>query len=256
VTVPAQVRSWFGRWVDGGRPAQPAITWQSRRWIESYPDQADRFRALPDMLDRPAVRELALGYPRDTEGAFSGLVAALAWGWSTTPAGLWIARPILQAGAEVVGPRLVRIRDQLDAGGPLAGYRALMGDAKVPGLGQAFGTKLLYFLSSAEDRALIADSIIAKAFARANLARMPPSQCSPTRYGRYLADMEGWAAELSGDAVDGGDPIVGEQLEMILFGFNAPLGSAWGFANDVGRDRRCQRPPRAPRGQEDERHDD
>ncbi len=109
-----------------------------------------------------------------------------------------------------------------------------MRDHKVVGLGQAFGTKLLYFLSAGDDRALIADSIIAKAFRRAHLPRMPAAQCTATRYARYIGEMRGWASELSEQPRDGGGPISADDLEMIVFGFNAPPTSAWRFGAEVG----------------------
>jgi len=155
------------------------------------------------------------------------MVAVFAWGWSQIRRGLTVARPVLNAGAQTVGTELLAIRTALDAGGPVSGYAALMGEHKIDGLGQAFGTKLLHFLSSDTDRALIADSITAKAFARADLPRMPSAQCTPLRYRRYIEHMRGWAAELSEDPRDGGGPIGADDLEMVLFGFNAPPGSAW-----------------------------
>lgn len=225
--VAEQIRAWFENWVEAGRPRQQPVEWQRELWIARYPDLGGRFGALPPRLDRETVRQLVLGYPDDLEGAFSGLLAVFAWGWSQTRRGLTIARPVLVAGPQRVGPLLIAIRAELETGGPVPGYAALMGAHKVDGLGQAFGTKLLYFLSPVDDRALIADSIIAKAFRRAGLYRMPPAQCSAARYQRYIGDMRAWAAELSETPRDGGPPITAEELEMIMFGFNAPAGGPW-----------------------------
>jgi hypothetical protein len=230
MAVPEQVRSWFETWLEAGRPCQAAVEWQRERWIERYPELDGYFSPLPQRLDREAIRRLVPRYPRDDEGAFRGLLAVFAWGWSQTRRGLAIARPVLVAGPERIGPKLLAIRAELESGGAIQGYSALMGPHKIDGLGQAFGTKLLHFLSPADDRALIADSVIAKAFRRAGLYRMPPAQCSVTRYRRYVEDMRAWAAELSDMCPDGDPPIAAEELEMIIFGFNASIGGPWALA--------------------------
>jgi hypothetical protein len=76
---------------------------------------------------------------------------------------------------------------------------------------------------------LIADSVIAKAFRRAHLYRMPRAGCSVARYGRYIDDMRTWAAELGTPPRDAGATVEADDLEMIMFGFNALPGGAWAF---------------------------
>jgi hypothetical protein len=105
-----------------------------------------------------------------------------------------------------------------------------MASHKIAGLGQAFGTKLLYHLSPVDDRALIADSVISKGFRRAGLYRMPAGQCSVTRYQRYVEDMRSWALELNAEMPCPDAPITADDLEMIVFGFNTASGSPWSFS--------------------------
>src|SRR5687768_11773861 len=141
MAMPAEVKRVFDEWDANGRPAQPTIAWQRERWVERYAGLSAKFNALPNQLNRTNVRAIVQAKPATTQGMFDAMIATYAWGWSMTRVGIERAAPVLNAGAEAVGAKLLAVRQRLLADGPLEGYCALARPQRIVGLGPAFGTK-------------------------------------------------------------------------------------------------------------------
>jgi hypothetical protein len=197
--------------------------------MAAVPGCASIFGGLPDSLDRKTARRLVMAYPNTPDGSFRALAVVFAWGWSDNALGVARAAPTLNLGVDVIGESLTTVRQVLSGAGPVCGFRAMMKTQKVPGLGQAFGSKLLHFWSPSGAPALIVDSGISKAFAALDQPRLPAANCSVKRYGEYLRTMERWTALLNRDLVLLA-PISAGDLEMIIFGFSAPEDSSWSFS--------------------------
>lgn len=218
---PDKIRQVVADWIAAGKPPQPAMPWPKQRWLEAFPDYAADLFDLPDELDRATVLdigELAQGGPRDAVFAF---LTAMAWGYGEKGYGPYRTTNVLNARPDSA-ERLQAIARVLVDDGAVAGYRALAGDASIPGLGLSFGTKILYFFQPAEDRlrALILDAFMTSWLAREIGWKIDTTAWSAKAYEKYIDTMDDWSIEL------GIDP---DELEMCIFRAEAGRrGSRWG----------------------------
>ena len=178
------------------------------------PRQARVLETLPDRLDRSTVRQLVLGKPLTTSGMFDAMVIVYAWGWSTSRIGVTRAQTAIGAGIQPLGSALLAARDAVLNGDPLAGYAALAGPHRVPGLGPSFGSKFLYFVSPERRRALILDQRVADWLAREAALELNPTRWSRRTYTTYVTTMDRWSSRLD---------IRNHQLEEIIFTEEATL---------------------------------
>jgi hypothetical protein len=212
LAVPDEVQRVFDEWDEVGRPAQPAIAWQRDQWIERYPGLTAQFEALPDNLDRTAVRAIVLDKPLTNQGMFDAMVATYAWGWSVTHVGLGRAAPVLNAGAAAVGHSLLAARARLLGEGAVAGYWALATEHRIVGLGPSVATKFLYFCSDADARALILDRLVACWITERTPLEITASRFVKRGYETYTGSMSAWGNELG---------IAAHVVEELVFGDEA-----------------------------------
>jgi hypothetical protein len=164
LVIPGPMREVVDEWRAAGSPSQQGIEWPRDRWIVAFPPDAATFTTLPDRLDRIAVRHAcvhAADSPADAERSF---LAVMAWGYGRVGYGPFRVRRVLHAVSDA-GPRLQAAASAAAQGHPVEAYSCLgdHGTARLPHLGPAFGTKFLYFCSSAERRpALILDRLVAR----------------------------------------------------------------------------------------------
>ncbi|MTD54448.1 8-oxoguanine DNA glycosylase OGG fold protein [Amycolatopsis pithecellobii] len=142
-------------------------------------------------------------------------VAALAWGYGIRGYGPYRTARILrhERAARHLDEALTGLRTTPEAA--VEGYRAFLTTAKLPGLGPAFFTKILYFAGyrrgQGEVQPLILDSVVA--------SRLPEEAGAARRYSwgwraGTWRDYLVWAAEQAGRAEFAGEP---DQVEMALF---------------------------------------
>jgi hypothetical protein len=179
------------------------------------------FTALPDRLDRTAVRCVCVNAavsPTDAQRAF---LAVMAWGYGRVGYGPFRVLRVLAA-APTAGAQLQAAATSAAHGRPVEAYECLgdHGTARLPHLGPAFGTKFLYFCSPAGPRpALILDRLVARWLRESVGLAFNELRWSTSTYVRYLEAMFGWADELG---------LAADELELCIFSTQAGLGeSQW-----------------------------
>jgi hypothetical protein len=214
----AQLREAVASWRERGSPPQPGIPWPRDRWLEDFPSFRDLVRRLPPTLDREAVAAVARRASSSDRAALDALVAVMAWGHGDRPYAQF--RGLVLMRQPRIASKLQAVASELDAKGAIAGYRLLMGDAQINGLGPSFGTKFLYFAQDPADRprALIHDRVIGTWLV--NVAGLPlkSEPSSVDRYAGYLRQMHAWADELACEP---------DEVEMCIFRAIQPAGSQW-----------------------------
>lgn len=188
-------------------PPQRAFTYDRSawlRWTDDLHNVEQTIKALPDAIDRALVagRVDDLVSQGDVVPAF---VVAMMWGHGMSNYGpARTARILTGSGADVeaasgsnAGEKLAesvrRARDQ----GPVEGFRYLNNSGHLKGLGPAFFTKWLYFVTArgqarSEDAAPVLDALIIRwlkqnADTRLRYGKTPD-------YQRYVELLEAWGA--------------------------------------------------------------
>lgn len=241
-----QRRCWAAR--SGGRYEDPDDL-VDRHGVPIIPTRWSKFPEFPfASAARQASRRDVTDVARNgTGGEFLPLLAAsLAWGWGTRGLGptrlswilngnsRWTALPRPETNR-----RLRAAVDELGNGGAVAAYRLLCsGGGRIPGLGPAFFTKLLYFADRARPgptRSLILDARLAARMRSIWQARIDQPYAegasSPAwlwrgpswtwyRYEVYLTFMNRVADQLS----ETGERWTRELVELLLF--RHPPGAA------------------------------
>lgn len=218
LVVPDPVRHVVDSWRAARSPTQQGIAWPRQHWIVAFPSHGATFTALPNHLDRSAVRQAcvhAAASPVDAERSF---LAVMAWGYGRVGYGPFRVRRVLDA-VPNAGVQLQAAAGAAAEGRPVEAYTHLgdRGTARLPYLGPAFGTKFLYFCSSTGRRpALILDRLVAR-WLRENVGLVfNEVRWSVSTYARYLETMVGWADELAAAA---------DELEVCIFSAQARLGN-------------------------------
>jgi hypothetical protein len=97
LVVPSPIRQAVDTWRAAGSPSQQGIAWPRHRWIDAFPRQAAVFAALPECLDRAAVRRACVRTavsPADAEYSF---FAVMAWGYGRVGYSPFRVRRVLDA---------------------------------------------------------------------------------------------------------------------------------------------------------------
>jgi hypothetical protein len=183
----------------------------------AFPSHAATFAALPEHLDRTAIRQACVHASMSPADAERSFLAVMAWGYGRVGYGPFRVRRVLDA-APNAGIQLQAAAGAAAGGRPVEAYACLgdHGTARLPYLGPAFGTKFLYFCSSTGRRpALILDRLVAR-WLRENVdLAFKEVRWSVSTYMRYLETMVGWADELA---------LAADQLEVCIFSAQARLG--------------------------------
>lgn len=148
----------LGRLLASPHVAQRAFSWPKNRWMSwlSEIDGGARvLNSLPDAVDRASTAETVDAYVR--EGAFTeAFIACMVWGHGHSGYGPYRTARILsgapeQAGKTTDGTVIKRLQtsiERFNASGAVDAYRYLNNDGHIDGLGPAFFTKWLYFISA------------------------------------------------------------------------------------------------------------
>jgi hypothetical protein len=153
--------------------------------------------ALPDALDREAIRAASREAAEGPAQAVRAFMATMIWGYGRVGYGPWRTRRVLEETPEAplkltTAAALVRAD-----GGPVA-YRAMTSALRLRFLGPAFGTKYLYFAPSQPDNppALILDRLVAGWLNRHAGTRINPITWAPSTYKHYVGLLVEFAEEL------------------------------------------------------------
>jgi hypothetical protein len=202
----------MARWQAGGQPQQPGIGWPRSRWLAWFPESEGLLTALPDRLDRAAVRARCSNAATSPKAAWQAFLVVMVWGFGTVGYGPWRTAQVLAAtvGAQ---ERLASVAQQLAAGGALDAYRLLAGGCRLRGLGPAFGTKYLYFCPQGPGPpALIFDRLVAKWLTGTVDISLNSGPWSARTYRRYLDLLGAWAAALE---------VAPDEIEQSIFQIQA-----------------------------------
>jgi hypothetical protein len=219
IPPPPALVALAGRWADAGRPPQPGIAWPRDRWTTAFPGHLSLLRALPDLLDRDAVRGVA-GRASESEAASeAAFIATMVWGFGWVGYGPhrtanMLAIPWTPARLDAVAKTVI------DAGA-VAAYGRLAGDCRIRGLGPAFGTKFIAFCQrpAAVPVALIHDELVSAWLAANGRPDLGSAAWSPSTYKAYLEQIHGWAASVD---------LTPETVEYLIFQAMADArGNQW-----------------------------
>ena len=123
VPLPATLRKLLDDWKNRGRPAQQPMPWPRDRWEAAFPAHKKVLRALPDALDRTAVRDVCARAGVSETAAQQALLATLAWGYG------WVGYGPHRADAMLLAPdagrRLRAVAKIAASEGAIAAYRSL-----------------------------------------------------------------------------------------------------------------------------------
>lgn len=207
--TPRALRMLVEQWFGDGRPHQRPAPWPRDRWIASFPSHADYLRRLPARMGRDDLIAAAADAGRDRVSAERAFIAVMAWGFGKVGYGPF--RTVRSLATPDASGRLQRVARALHDGGAVKGYAQLgsRSDARLNGLGPAFGTKFLAFAQplGSHPRALILDETVASWLEEQGI-RLNPNVWSVRTYERYLGFMHQWAENLG---------ISPDDLEFVIF---------------------------------------
>lgn len=219
---PDRLRAAVELWVQRGCPPQAGIPWPRDRWIAFFPDRHQLWIALPDQLRRADVTAAAAGADQTEAEALTAFLVAMAWGYGNVGYGPWRVQRCLST--DRAAGRLLEAARTAVKKGPVAGYAALGGQDRLTGLGPAFGTKFLYFVSKASSTpvALIFDRLVAGWLRDHAALRINPVTWHLPNYRHYLETVGVWADELK---------VAADDVELCIFRDAAGSGSGqWATA--------------------------
>lgn len=224
-SVPAPLRKLVDDWTKRGRPAQMAMPWPRDRWEAAFPAHRKVLRALPDALDRTAVRDVCARAGASEAAAQQALLATLAWGYGWVGYGPHRADAMLLASD--AAKQLRAVAKIAATEGAIAAYRSLGGENRIKGLGPAFGTK---FIASCQPEtvlpaALIHDELVTAWLEMNGRADLRASTWAPRKYAAYLDQMGAWAKKLH---------VTPETIEYLIFQHEADRrpGNQWASKGD------------------------
>jgi hypothetical protein len=200
--------------------AQLPMAWPRRRWLEAFPQQADRLASLPQGLDRARLQDVGASAATDPRSAEFAFIAVMAWGFGNVGYGPFRTQRILTETPNAA-ELLLSVAKTVSSQGAIAGYRRLATDCRLRYLGPSFGTKFLYFTQPRDGRprALILDAFVSRWLGRKTDHNFAVAAWSESTYDEYLDLVHGWAAAL------GCEPDV---LEYLMFQEIAnERGSQW-----------------------------
>jgi 8-oxoguanine DNA glycosylase-like protein len=235
MATPIAVGTLLEEWRRGPRSAQPGIPWPRARWIQAFPALQPALERLPASLNRPVIRTVCRDAAADARAAEFAFVAVMAWGYGTVGYGPFRTRRALDT--DNAQHKLRQVAETLHSEGPIRAYERLAkaGDARLAGLGPAFGTKFLYFAqpSDGSPKALILDRLVARWLQLNAGVILDPLPWNLRTYARYLDLMHEWSADLGCEADD---------VEYCIFRRMATdSGSQWG---ELGAAQNVSTPPR------------
>lgn len=208
VPPPVALRKLVDDWENQGRPAQMAMPWPRDRWEAAFPAHKRVLRALPDALDRAAVRSVCARAGESEKAAQQALLATLAWGYG------WVGYGPHRADAMLLAPdaakRLRAVAKIAENEGAIAAYRSLGRENRIKGLGPAFGTKFIAFCQPEYvlPAALIHDELVTAWLEANGRSDLRASTWAPRKYEAYLDQNVAWATELG---------VTPETLEYLIF---------------------------------------
>ncbi len=229
VPVPATLRKLVGDWKKRDRPAQMAMPWPRARWEAAFPAHRKVLRALPDALDRTAVRDVCAQAGASDAAAQQALLATLVWGYG------WVGYGPHRADAMLLAPdaakRLRAVAKIAANEGAIAAYGSLGRENRIKGLGPAFGTKFIAFCQpeTVLPAALIHDELVTTWLETNGRADLRASTWAPRKYEAYLDQMGAWAKELR---------VSPETIEYLIFQDEADRrpGNQWASTADRSGD--------------------
>jgi hypothetical protein len=185
--------------LDFGRAdvAAQRVPWSSKPWAGVLGENLPLAAALTQEVEqyggirRSFVHALAEADPVEL------FLAAMAWGFGPTPYGPARVRKMMTTPSFATNVGQIVVDAQ--TAGAAAGWTSLLSTNKIPGLGMAYGTKLLYFAAYTSacpgPRPLVLDQFVRAALVSIGAHIPGEGVLWRNDYFTYLTLAEGWAAD-------------------------------------------------------------
>jgi hypothetical protein len=185
--------------LDFGRAdvAAQRVPWLSPSWAGVLGEYRRLATALTQEVEQYGGIRRAFVHALAEADPVELFLAAMAWGFGPTPYGP--ARVNKMMATPSFATKVGRIVVEAQTAGAAAGWTSLLLTSKVPGLGMAYGTKLLYFAAYTSacpgPRPLVFDQFVRAALV--SIGAQIPGEGIVWRndYLTYLTLAEGWAAD-------------------------------------------------------------
>jgi hypothetical protein len=144
-------------WKASGSPQQEGFNWTSSRanWIKAFPSDSKFMSALPDEIDREAVRKICNSKIYKIREKF---LAVMVWGYGDRGYGPYrVTQMLNQGNAEEI---LTHVFEKCQGGDPKGAYDFLRSN-RIRILGPSYGSKFITFCTPRDVGAPIYDSLIA-----------------------------------------------------------------------------------------------
>ncbi|MEQ3553909.1 hypothetical protein WIS52_25830 [Pseudonocardia nematodicida] len=196
--VPAALRQTHARWEENGRPPQEPMRWNLATWSKWM--DTDLLPSQTLSIDRAGATSVAASAVDGEDAALRAFVTAMIWGYGPIGYGGWRTQRVLNLAGHRAGALFREVAEVAAEKGPRDAYAA-MAQAPLTYLGEAFGTKYIYFCTAAvrdrhRDRtAPVLDNVVRHWFARHTGIRMSGAWSTREYFG-YLDCLESWGDEL------------------------------------------------------------
>lgn len=184
---------------------QRAFAWPRERWagwLSGIAEASQVLDSLPDSVDRASTAAVVNACVR--RGALTeAFIACMVWGHGDTGYGPYRTACILSGSEEPLGEpvdptvveRLKASIDRMSAAGAVDAYRYLNNEGHIKGLGPAFSTKWLYFISAGNSpygaqAAPILDDLVSGWLRTHGL--VPLRQGKTNDYAKYVGLLDHW----------------------------------------------------------------
>jgi len=181
--------------------ASQRVPWSAESWGQVLRGHPILAADIEREVDENSGIRRAFVHDRAADNPVELFLTAMAWGFGTTSYGpSRVAKIMADPGVE---SKLANIVNDVRTRGGADGWKSLLLTNKIPYLGMAYGTKLLYFAGYSSDcpgpRPLVLDQFVRASLVHFGVPRAAKGTLWRDDYVTYLTIAERWAADPAWD---------------------------------------------------------